>query len=125
MGWAHRIWAGRQRQRPGGDREVAARCSGVVGVVEWRRMDTHVMPVQSGVKSYIFKAAIVEEDDGRWSAWIDALPGCSTWGHTPAEAMTALREAAQAYIEVLIEKGRGIPSRGVETVDAPVVTVTV
>ncbi len=97
----------------------------VAGVVGWRRMDTHVIPVQSGVTSYIFKAAIVEEDDGRWSAWIDALPGCATWGHSSSEALAALREAAQAYIEVLIEKGRGIPSRGVETVDAPVVTVTV
>jgi hypothetical protein len=42
------------------------------------------------------------------------------WGYSKEEAIAALKDAAQAYIEVLIEKGQAIPvSRGVETLDAP------
>ena len=88
--------------------------------------DTRYIPIKGrGMKSYIFKAELQQESDGRWSAWIDALPGCAVWGVSDREALIALRDAAQAYIEVLIEKGQGIPDQGVETVDAPVVTVTV
>jgi len=64
------------------------------------------------LKSYIFRAEIEQEEDGRWSAEIPLLPGC----------------AAQAYIQVLIEDGKPIPSEPkeeVEIVEAPVVAVTV
>ena len=61
------------------------------------------------VTSYVFAAEVAEEDDGRWSAWIEALPGCATWGYSREEALAALQEAAQAYIEVLLEKGRPLP----------------
>ncbi len=37
-----------------------------------------------------------------------------------------MRDAAQAYIEILLEKGGSVPvDEGVETVNVPVVTVTV
>jgi len=42
-------------------------------------------------------------EDGRWSATIPALAGCSTWGYTKEEA---LREAAQAYLELSLTEGR-------------------
>ncbi|HZX14338.1 MAG TPA: type II toxin-antitoxin system HicB family antitoxin [Thermodesulfobacteriota bacterium] len=80
------------------------------------------------LKSYIFRAEIEQEEDGRWSAEIPLLPGCATWGYTKEEALQALRDAAQAYIEVLIEDGKPIPSEPkeeVEIVEAPVVAVTV
>jgi predicted RNase H-like HicB family nuclease len=77
------------------------------------------------VKSYVFQAELEQEDDGRWSAWIDALPGCATWGYSKEEALEALKEAAQAYLEVVVEKGQQIPeTHTVETVDAPLVAVT-
>ncbi|MGH6898211.1 MAG: type II toxin-antitoxin system HicB family antitoxin [Geminicoccaceae bacterium] len=76
--------------------------------------------------SHVFTAEFAEEDDGRWSAWIEALPGCATWGHTKAEALAALQDAAQAYVEVLLEKGRQLPSKkGVQVVHRPRVAVTV
>ena len=77
------------------------------------------------MKSYIFHAELEQEEDGRWSAWIDALPGCATWGYTREEALEALKEAAQAYLEVMVEKGQQIPeTEAVQTVDAPLVAVT-
>ncbi|MBM3131690.1 MAG: type II toxin-antitoxin system HicB family antitoxin [Chloroflexi bacterium] len=42
----------------------------------------------------------------RWSAVIPTLSGCATWGDTETEALNSLREAAQAYVEVLVEQGR-------------------
>jgi len=78
------------------------------------------------VKSYVFHAELEQEEDGRWSAWIKALPGCATWGYSKEEALEALKDAAQAYLEVLNEKGQDIPAdQTVQTVDAPVVAVTV
>jgi antitoxin HicB len=77
------------------------------------------------VKSYVFQAALEQEEDGRWSAWIEALPGCATWGYSREEALEALKDAAQAYLEVLSEKGQAIPAdQRVQIVDAPVVAVT-
>lgn len=76
------------------------------------------------MKTYIFSVELDQEEDGRWSAWVEALPGCAVWGYTKEEALEALKDTAQAYIEVLLEKGQTIPE-GVEEVDAPVVAVTV
>ena len=77
------------------------------------------------MQSYVYRAELEQEEDGRWSAWIDALPGCATWGYTKEEALEALKEAAQAYLEVLVEKGQRVPVTDiVQTVEAPVVAVT-
>ena len=75
------------------------------------------------MKTYMFAIEIEQEHDGRWSAWVEALPGCAVWGYTKEEAIEAIKDAAQAYIDVLIEKGQNIPE-GVESVDAPMVAVT-
>ncbi len=29
--------------------------------------------------TYTFKVSLQEEEDGRWSPWIDSLPGCADW----------------------------------------------
>ena len=77
------------------------------------------------VKTYIFRAELEQDDDGRWSAWIDALPGCATWGYSKEEALEALQEATQAYLEVLVEKGQYVPvAETMQTIDVPVVAVT-
>ncbi len=78
------------------------------------------------MQTYIFPAQIEVEDDGRWSAWIVALPGCPTWGYTQQEALDALQEAAQAYIEVLLEKGHPLPIEfASDATEVPMVAVTV
>ena len=79
------------------------------------------------VKTYIFKVEFDQDEDGRWSASIPSLPGCGVWGYTQKEALEALKEAAQAYLEVLVEDGRPFPKEAQDTaqvIDAPAVAVT-
>lgn len=52
------------------------------------------------MKTYIFRVAVEQDTDGLWDAEIPVLPGCSVWGYTREEALEALPEAAQAYLEV-------------------------
>ncbi|MBI4734890.1 MAG: type II toxin-antitoxin system HicB family antitoxin [candidate division NC10 bacterium] len=78
------------------------------------------------VKSFLYTVVLDEEDDGRWSAVIPALPGCNAWGSTRDEVLTAIREAAQAYVDVLREDGRLIPVEAdSQVVEVPLVSVTV
>ena len=79
------------------------------------------------MKTYIFKVEVGQEDDGRWSTEILTLPGCAAWGATKEEAIEALQEGAQAYLDVLFEDGRSLPKEAEETahrVEAPDVAVT-
>lgn len=76
------------------------------------------------MKTYILPIEVEKEADGRWSASVEALPGCAVWGYSKREALKAIKEAAQAYIETLIEQGRVVPAaKGIE-LKAPVVSVT-
>ena len=50
-----------------------------------------------------YRAELEQDDDGRWSAWIDELPGCAAWGYTREEALAALRDAAIAYVKDMVE----------------------
>jgi predicted RNase H-like HicB family nuclease len=78
--------------------------------------------------TYVFEVELTEEDDGRWSAIVPALRGCGTWGHSRKEALESIREAAQAYIDVLIEDGRPVPLEKKEIklpIHSPAVAVTV
>jgi predicted RNase H-like HicB family nuclease len=75
------------------------------------------------VKGYILEAKVQEEEDGRWSAWIGALPGCTAWGYSRQEALEALRDAAELYIQDMVEEGGAFPREGVQVVESPVVAV--
>ncbi len=78
------------------------------------------------MKTYVFRVELEQEEDGRWSAVVPVLPGCATWGYTKDEAFKSIQEAAQAYVETLIEDGRPIPKEpSVEVIEAPAVAVTV
>jgi len=77
------------------------------------------------MKSYIFRVELMDEGDGTWSAIIPALPGCAVSGDSVSEALEYLREAAEAYVDVLIEDGRPVPTDDVKSsaIDGPVVAV--
>jgi predicted RNase H-like HicB family nuclease len=61
------------------------------------------------MKSYIFRVELVHEDDGRWSAIVPALPGCAVWAYSADEALAAVDEATQLYVEDLLESGDPVP----------------
>lgn len=74
------------------------------------------------MRTYRFKAELEEDEDGRWSAWIEDLPGCAAWGYSQEEALTGLQDAAAAYIADMIEAGEDVPK--FEPMEQPLVTVS-
>lgn len=73
--------------------------------------------------TYVFKATLEEEEDGRWSSWIDALPGAAAWGYTREEALEVLQDIAELCVEEMLECGDPIPSEKTESINAPTVVV--
>ena len=71
----------------------------------------------------VYKAQIEQDEDGRWSAWIESMPGCAVWGDTQDHALAALREAAEAYVEDMIEAGEVVPHKGEVVIENPTVAV--
>ena len=58
---------------------------------------------------YTFDITVEEDDDGRWSAWLNAIPWCATFGDTKAEAIEELRDAAHVAVQYLLANDRDIP----------------
>ncbi|MCY0877558.1 MAG: type II toxin-antitoxin system HicB family antitoxin [Firmicutes bacterium] len=58
---------------------------------------------------------IVEKGDGEYFAYVPALPGCTSSGNTPGEALDQIREAINLTIAYLAEHQIPIPDR-VETI---------
>ena len=75
--------------------------------------------------TYVFKAELEEEEDGRWSSWIDVLPGCAAWGYTRDEALQALQDGTEIFVECMLDRGDSIPASEREISDGTTVTVTV
>jgi predicted RNase H-like HicB family nuclease len=61
------------------------------------------------VKTYLFQVDIQQEGDGPWSVWVPGLPGLASWGHTRGEALRNIQDAAEAYVEDMLEAGEAIP----------------
>jgi len=78
------------------------------------------------MKTLILKVNLKEEEDGRWSASIPALSGCSSWGYSKQEALDNIKDAAEIYIEDMIDAGEGIPSPSdmLEIIEEPAVAVS-
>ena len=78
------------------------------------------------MKTLILKVSLKEEEDGRWSSSIAALPGCSSWGYSQQEALENIKDAAEIYIEDLLDAGENIPTLSEETeiIDEPAVAVS-
>ena len=117
-GWSNQTYgvflAKHRVGNPGGETELFERVSpGLYRVLN-----------DSG-ESLILRAQANKEADGRWTSWIDELPGCAAWGYSQEEALMALKDAADAYIEDMIEAGDEIPRQVAKVIKAPVVTITV
>lgn len=78
------------------------------------------------MKTYILKVSLQKEEDGRWSALIPILPGCSSWGYSREEALTNIKDAAEIYIEDMMDAGEAlpVPSDKLEVLDEPAVAVS-
>ena len=64
----------------------------------------------SQVKTYLFRIDTEQEEDGRWSADIPALAGCSAGCYTREEALEALKDIAQDLLEIMEEYGDPLPA---------------
>jgi predicted RNase H-like HicB family nuclease len=62
------------------------------------------------MSTYTLQASVIKDELGRWSAWIDALPGCNAWGYTREEALRGLEDSAVAYIEDMVDAGEDVSS---------------
>jgi len=79
------------------------------------------------MKTYLFTVELEKEDD-TWTAIVPALPGCNAWAYTKEEALTAIRENIQAYVDTLVEDGLPVPVEAEMvkvSLDAPAVAVVV
>lgn len=78
------------------------------------------------MKTFVLKVLLNEEADGRWSASIPALHGCSSWGYSQQEALENIKDAAEIYIEDMLDAGEVLPtpSDEVEVIEAPAIAVT-
>jgi len=56
-----------------------------------------------------FRVLIAQDEDGVFVAEVPSLPGCLSQGTTREEAVLNVREAIEAYLESLKERGEPIP----------------
>ena len=79
------------------------------------------------MKTLILKVILKEEEDRRWSASIPTLSGCSSWGYSKQEALDNIKDAAEIYIEDMIDAGEGIPSSSdtLEIIEEAAVAVSI
>ncbi|MBC8456473.1 MAG: type II toxin-antitoxin system HicB family antitoxin [Deltaproteobacteria bacterium] len=79
------------------------------------------------MKTFVLRVALKKEEDGRWSAVIPALPGCSSWGYSQQESLANIKDAAELFIEDMVDAGEGLPitSDYIKVMDEPAVAVSI
>ena len=78
------------------------------------------------MKTFVLRVDLKEEKDGRWSASIPTLPGCSSWGYSRQDALVNIKDAAEIYIEDMVDAGEGLPtsSNKIEVINEPAIAVS-
>ncbi|MBI4382215.1 MAG: type II toxin-antitoxin system HicB family antitoxin [candidate division NC10 bacterium] len=56
-----------------------------------------------------YRAWFERDEDGGYSVWVPALPGCESQGDTLEEAAANIREAIQCYLQSSLKHGEAIP----------------
>jgi len=56
-----------------------------------------------------YAVVLEEEEDGWYSVWVPALPGCGSQGSTKEEALRNIQEAIELHIRGLLEDGLPVP----------------
>ena len=57
------------------------------------------------MKEYFYKSIIESCEEGGFSAYVPSLPGCVSEGDTYEECLVNIREAAELYLETMLERG--------------------
>ncbi len=78
------------------------------------------------MKTFVLRVDLKEEEDGRWSASIPTLPGCSSWGYSRQDALINIKDAAEIYIEDMVDAGERLPTSSdkIETINEPAIAVS-
>jgi len=78
------------------------------------------------MKTLVLKVTLIEEADGRWSASIPVLPGCSSWGYSKQEALENIKDATEIYIEDMLAAGESLPtpSDAIEVINEPAIAIS-
>ncbi len=63
-----------------------------------------------------YTVVLLAEDDGRYSAFVPAIPGALSWGDTVEDALTNITEAIEGMLEMLQEAGEELPVERPHTV---------
>ncbi len=58
---------------------------------------------------YHFGYTTEEEEDGRWTVFLNVIPWCVTFGDTKEEAVAELHDAAHVVVEYLESTGQSVP----------------
>jgi predicted RNase H-like HicB family nuclease len=61
-----------------------------------------------------YRIVLVPEEEGGFSVFVPALPGCFTQGETREEAIAMAREAIELHLESLRAHGEPIPPDQIE-----------
>lgn len=61
------------------------------------------------MKTYTYTVHLEPAEEGGYTVYVPALPGCVTQGETYSEAIIMAREAILCYLESLIKDGEPIP----------------
>ena len=63
-----------------------------------------------------FTVVLLAEEDGRYSAFVPAIPGALSWGQMVEDALANIAEAIEGMLEVLQEAGEALPIEHPHTV---------
>lgn len=62
------------------------------------------------MKDYNYKVVIEPQEEGGFTAYVPALPGCVTEGETYEETVANIKEALELYLESLRDRNQTIKS---------------
>ena len=65
---------------------------------------------------------VYDQEDNYWIARLPDLPGCTSDGANPNEAVSNVKDAQQAWVETCIEDGQEVPLPTADSVFVSLVT---
>jgi antitoxin HicB len=69
----------------------------------------HSIDYYAGLPYHLTVVRDAEDKAKPWTASVEELPGCTTRGRTPEDALESIQSAMTTWLEVALEEGREIP----------------